>query len=105
MDSHLVLWFVGSESRTGVNTGFQGCIRELMVEDEDLREKPLDLSYAERALTRKFVKVKTCGCKDTGCQNNGVCVDRKYDFRCECRVGFTGPQCQVEGKKESITAN
>ena len=77
---------------------FKGCIREVEAENENLREKPLDLTYKENDPTRVFVNVKKCGCKDLKCENGGTCEPRETDFRCQCKLGFTGPQCQIESK-------
>ena len=79
-----------------MRTTFKGCIRDVESEDEDLREKPLDLTVSEKKdPTRVSVNVLKCGCKDLTCQNGGTCVSRLTDFRCECKLGFTGPQCQL----------
>lgn len=87
--------------RTGVRAGFKGCMRDFVSEDEDLRERPLDISVSfeegeKEDPTRLFVKVTKCGCKDQPCQNDGKCAQRKRDFRCDCKLGFTGPQCQIK---------
>lgn len=82
-----------------MSVGFKGCIREFESENEDLRERPLDLTISEKNdPTRKFYRVKKCGCKDVECQNGGSCEERPEDFRCECKIGYTGPQCQIASK-------
>jgi len=89
--------------RTEVSVGFKGCIREFESENEDLRERPLDLTISEKKdPTRKFYRVKKCGCKDVECQNGGSCEERSEDFRCECKIGYTGPQCQIASCGENI---
>ena len=88
-----------SFQRTGTRNSFKGCIRDVESEDEDLQERPLDLTFSEeKDVTRVFTNVKKCGCKDLKCQNGGQCVSRLNDFRCECKLGFTGPQCETESK-------
>jgi len=83
--------------RTGTRNSFKGCIRDVESEYEDLRERPLDLTFSEKEdVTRVFKNVKKCGCKDLECQNGGRCLSRFNDFRCECKLGFTGPQCGTE---------
>ena len=47
---------------------------------------------------RVFHRVKKCGCKDLECQNEGNCQERPPDFRCQCKPGYTGPQCQISGE-------
>lgn len=49
---------------------------------------------------RVFYRVKKCGCKDKDldCQNLGNCQERPPDFRCQCKFGYTGPQCQILGE-------
>ena len=92
-------FFLFSFQRTGTRNSFKGCIRDVESEDEDLREKPLDLTFSEKEdLTRVFKNVKKCGCKDLTCQNGGQCVSRLNDFRCECKLGYTGPQCETASK-------
>ena len=81
--------------------GFTGCIREFETEDEELRESPQDLSQfqaEDNSDVRTFVAVKKCGCKDTECLNAGSCVERTDDFWCDCKIGYTGPQCEILGE-------
>lgn len=88
-----------SFQRTDTRNSFKGCIRDVESEYEDLRERPLDLTFSEKEdLKRVFKNVKKCGCKDLICQNGGQCVSRLNDFRCECKLGFTGPQCETKSK-------
>ena len=90
--------------RTGVAVGFKGCIREFETEKEDLRENLLDLSISkDQDSEREFLNVTKCGCKDVKCENRGRCIGRNYDFRCDCPIGFTGPQCQIVGKCYDLT--
>ena len=98
-----IFLFFWSFQRTGTRNGFKGCIRDVESEYEDLRERPLDLTFSEKEdVTRVFKNVKKCGCKDLECQNGGQCLSRLNDFRCECKLGFTGPQCGTESKCWSV---
>ena len=79
--------------------GFKGCIRELETENKDLREIPVDLMITGNTDPgRVFYRVKKCGCKDLECQNEGTCQERPQDFKCQCKLGYTGPQCQIIGR-------
>ena len=90
--------------RTGVAVGFRGCIREFETEKEDLRENLLDLSISkDQDSEREPHNVKKCGCKDVNCKNGGLCKERLNDFRCDCPIGYTGPQCQIVGKCDDLT--
>ena len=33
-------------------------------------------------------------CFSSPCLNNGVCVDENTSYRCECRPGYSGNNCQ-----------
>ena len=84
--------------------GFKGCIREFETEKEDLRENLLDLSISkDQDSEREPHNVKKCGCKDVKCENRGSCIERLNDFRCDCPIGYTGPQCQIVGKCDDLT--
>ena len=81
--------------------GFTGCIREFKTEDEELRESPQDLSHFEaddNSGVRTFVDVMKCGCKDAECLNEGSCLKRQKDFWCDCKIGYTGRQCEIIGE-------
>ena len=86
-----------------MRAGFKGCIRDFESEDENLRERPLDISVdfakgENQNPARLFVNVMKCGCKDKPCQNDGICAQREKDFRCDCKLGFTGPHCEIKSK-------
>ena len=86
-----------------MRAGFKGCIRDFESEDENLRERPLDISVdfakgENQNPARLFVNVMKCGCKDKPCQNDGICAQRERDFRCDCKLGFTGPHCEIKSK-------
>ena len=40
-------------------------------------------------------------CADVVCANDGVCVDQVNGYECQCKVGFTGTDCQT-GKQKFI---
>ncbi|XP_077945716.1 basement membrane-specific heparan sulfate proteoglycan core protein isoform X7 [Gasterosteus aculeatus] len=71
----------------GINTGFVGCIRQLVIQGEEVIFKDLD---------RSSTGVTNCPtCKDHPCQNGGVCKDSDASlYMCGCPRGFTGSNCQ-----------
>ncbi|XP_072305364.1 basement membrane-specific heparan sulfate proteoglycan core protein isoform X2 [Eucyclogobius newberryi] len=71
----------------GIKTGFVGCIRQLIVQGEEVIFKDLD---------RSSTGVSNCPtCKDHPCQNGGRCEDSEASlYKCSCARGFTGSNCQ-----------
>ncbi|KAM7405193.1 hypothetical protein PAMP_012474 [Pampus punctatissimus] len=71
----------------GIKTGFVGCIRQLVIQGEEVIFKDLD---------RSSTGVSNCPtCKDHPCQNGGKCEDSDASlYKCSCPRGFTGSNCQ-----------
>ncbi|XP_047424502.1 basement membrane-specific heparan sulfate proteoglycan core protein isoform X3 [Mugil cephalus] len=71
----------------GIKTGFVGCIRQLIIQGEEVIFKDLD---------RSSTGVTNCPtCKDDPCQNGGRCEDSDASlYKCSCLRGFTGSNCQ-----------
>ncbi|XP_067449245.1 basement membrane-specific heparan sulfate proteoglycan core protein [Thunnus thynnus] len=71
----------------GIKTGFVGCIRQLVIQGEEVIFKDLD---------RSSTGVTNCPtCKDHPCQNGGRCEDSDASlYKCSCLKGFTGSNCQ-----------
>ncbi|XP_078111883.1 basement membrane-specific heparan sulfate proteoglycan core protein isoform X4 [Sander vitreus] len=71
----------------GIKTGFVGCIRQLVIQGEEVIFKDLD---------RSSTGVTNCPtCKDHPCQNGGKCEDSEASlYKCGCPRGFTGSNCQ-----------
>ncbi|TMS16751.1 Basement membrane-specific heparan sulfate proteoglycan core protein [Larimichthys crocea] len=71
----------------GIKTGFVGCIRQLVIQGEEVIFKDLD---------RSSTGVTNCPtCKDHPCQNGGACEDSDASlYKCSCPRGFTGSNCQ-----------
>ncbi|XP_026189282.1 basement membrane-specific heparan sulfate proteoglycan core protein isoform X3 [Mastacembelus armatus] len=71
----------------GIKTGFVGCIRQLVIQGEEVIFKDLD---------RSSTGVTNCPtCKDHPCQNGGRCEDSETSlYKCSCPRGFTGSNCQ-----------
>nr|XP_023690745.1 basement membrane-specific heparan sulfate proteoglycan core protein isoform X5 [Paramormyrops kingsleyae] len=72
---------------TGLKNGFVGCIRQLIIQGDEVIFKDLD---------RSSTGVSNCPtCKDRPCQNGGVCQDSETsNYKCECVRGFTGSNCE-----------
>ncbi|XP_016315955.1 basement membrane-specific heparan sulfate proteoglycan core protein isoform X2 [Sinocyclocheilus anshuiensis] len=71
----------------GLETGFVGCIKQLIIQGEEIIFKDLDKSSTG---------VSNCPtCKDRPCQNGGVCEDSAASlYKCSCPRGFAGSNCQ-----------
>ncbi|KAI1897143.1 hypothetical protein AGOR_G00080150 [Albula goreensis] len=72
---------------TGLKSGFVGCIRQLIIQGEEVIFKDLD---------RSSTGVSNCpSCKDRPCQNGGLCQDSEASiYKCSCARGFTGSNCE-----------
>ena len=40
-------------------------------------------------------------CRSAPCQNGGTCRDLVNAYRCDCRPGYTGGNCQTGGKTKN----
>ncbi|XP_061114862.1 basement membrane-specific heparan sulfate proteoglycan core protein-like isoform X3 [Conger conger] len=72
---------------TGLKTGFVGCIRQLIIQGEEVIFKDLD---------RSSTGVSNCpSCRDYPCQNGGRCQDSDTSiYKCSCARGYTGSNCE-----------
>uniref|UniRef100_A0A674KBM4 Heparan sulfate proteoglycan 2 n=1 Tax=Terrapene triunguis TaxID=2587831 RepID=A0A674KBM4_9SAUR len=73
-------------AKSGLSSGFVGCVRQLLVQGEEVIFKDLDL---------KAHGVSNCPtCRDRPCQNGGVCRDSESSsYVCHCPQEFTGKAC------------
>ncbi|XP_064423970.1 basement membrane-specific heparan sulfate proteoglycan core protein isoform X9 [Latimeria chalumnae] len=71
----------------GLKNGFIGCIRQLIIQGEEVIFQDLDLSSQG---------ISNCPtCRDRPCQNGGVCQDSEASsYVCLCPQGFTGSNCE-----------
>ncbi|XP_068097689.1 basement membrane-specific heparan sulfate proteoglycan core protein isoform X2 [Hyperolius riggenbachi] len=74
-------------SKTGLSKGFVGCVRQLILQGEEVIFKDLDLR------TRGISNCPTC--RDRPCKNRGICRDSESSgYVCECPPGFAGSNCE-----------
>ncbi|XP_039223672.1 basement membrane-specific heparan sulfate proteoglycan core protein isoform X11 [Crotalus tigris] len=74
-------------AKTGLGSGFVGCVRQLIIQGKEVIFKDFDLQAHG---------VSHCPtCQDRPCQNGGVCRDSdSSSYVCECPQGFAGSNCE-----------
>uniref|UniRef100_A0A670K7D7 Heparan sulfate proteoglycan 2 n=1 Tax=Podarcis muralis TaxID=64176 RepID=A0A670K7D7_PODMU len=74
-------------AKTGLTSGFIGCVRQLIIQGKEVIFKDFDLQAHG---------VSNCPtCQDRPCQNGGVCRDSESSsYVCECPQGFAGSNCE-----------
>ena len=73
-----------------VNTGFQGCMNTLQIDDQDVH------LYKDAISGRDIVECKTTVCAIRPCKNGAVCTQHEDNgsWFCNCPPGFTGSLCE-----------
>ncbi|XP_060061512.1 basement membrane-specific heparan sulfate proteoglycan core protein isoform X2 [Erinaceus europaeus] len=73
--------------KVGLNSGFVGCVQELLIQGEEIIFHDLNLTAHG---------ISHCPtCQDRPCQNGGQCQDSESSsYVCICRTGFTGSRCE-----------
>ncbi|XP_073512146.1 basement membrane-specific heparan sulfate proteoglycan core protein isoform X5 [Phyllobates terribilis] len=74
-------------SKTDLSRGFVGCVRQLVIQGEEVIFKDLDLSANG---------ISNCPtCRDRPCKNRGTCRDSDSSgYVCDCPPGFAGSSCE-----------
>ncbi|XP_068772364.1 basement membrane-specific heparan sulfate proteoglycan core protein isoform X3 [Struthio camelus] len=74
-------------AKTGLSSGFVGCVRQLLIQSEEVVFSEPDL---------RAHGISNCPtCQDRPCQNGGVCEDAESSaYVCRCPTGFTGSNCE-----------
>ncbi|XP_063292891.1 basement membrane-specific heparan sulfate proteoglycan core protein isoform X6 [Pelobates fuscus] len=73
-------------SKTGLSSGFVGCVHQLVIQGEEVIFKDLDLR------SRGISNCPTC--RDHPCKNRGTCHDTDTSYVCVCPPGFAGSNCE-----------
>ncbi|XP_072334658.1 basement membrane-specific heparan sulfate proteoglycan core protein isoform X2 [Scyliorhinus torazame] len=72
---------------TGSNSGFMGCIRQLIIQGDEV------IFSAPETKGKGISNCPTC--KENPCKNGGRCVDSETSsYACHCRTGYTGSNCE-----------
>uniref|UniRef100_A0A4X2MB19 Basement membrane-specific heparan sulfate proteoglycan core protein n=1 Tax=Vombatus ursinus TaxID=29139 RepID=A0A4X2MB19_VOMUR len=76
----------GAIPKSGLSSGFIGCVRELRIQGEEVIFHDLNLTAHG---------ISHCPtCKDRPCRNGGFCQDSESSsYVCSCPAGFTGKAC------------
>ncbi|XP_077116591.1 basement membrane-specific heparan sulfate proteoglycan core protein isoform X3 [Ranitomeya variabilis] len=74
-------------SKTDLSRGFVGCVRQLVIQGEEVIFKDLDLSANS---------ISNCPtCRDRPCKNRGICRDSdSSSYVCDCPPSFAGSNCE-----------
>ncbi|XP_060115564.1 basement membrane-specific heparan sulfate proteoglycan core protein [Heteronotia binoei] len=74
-------------AKTGLSSGFIGCVRQLVIQGKEVIFKDFDLQAHG---------VSNCPtCQDQPCQNGGICRDSESSsYVCKCPQGFAGSNCE-----------
>ncbi|XP_075696695.1 basement membrane-specific heparan sulfate proteoglycan core protein [Rhinoderma darwinii] len=74
-------------SKTDLKRGFVGCVRQLLIQGEEVIFKDLDLTANG---------ISNCPtCRDRPCKNRGICRDSESSsYICDCPPGFAGSNCE-----------
>ncbi|XP_039768050.1 basement membrane-specific heparan sulfate proteoglycan core protein isoform X3 [Ornithorhynchus anatinus] len=77
----------GAISKAGHSGGFVGCVRQLLIQGEEVIFHDLNLTAHG---------ISHCPtCQDRPCQNGGQCQDSESSsYVCTCPAGFTGSRCE-----------
>ncbi|XP_056628217.1 protein crumbs homolog 2b [Triplophysa dalaica] len=78
-------------NHTGTSTGFAGCFEDLLIDSKTVL--PQDLTPE---LDVQMGCERTERCHPDPCSDRGQCVDLWWDYWCECRRPFYGPNCSEE---------
>ena len=46
-------------------------------------------------MTCSYTVADTDACLASPCKNGGICKDLVNSYECECRVGYSGPNCEI----------
>lgn len=74
-------------SKTDLSRGFVGCVRQMVIQGEEVIFKDLDLRAKD---------ISNCPtCRDRPCKNRGICRDSESSsYVCDCTPGFAGSNCE-----------
>ncbi|CAK1540067.1 unnamed protein product [Leptosia nina] len=104
--------FIRPHKMSGVTSSFIGAVQQVFVNGNPLALYNSDTAKCGIVLEEEKLPCSTsgvtkytgppCGNGLTPCKNNGSCIPLLNEYKCSCRDGFEGRNCEVQLKVEML---